>query len=198
MRQAIRRLLSTGLLAVAAWLLLNFFDENFRSFLQEHHWDNFLNQIWSYVSSLVPSDPATILRVWWFWLVLGFAAGVAVTLWVLKLAASFFAGTRIAITSPPDGATVLLRAPVSGTVSPPEIPVQVLVHSGDYRWHPQRPAVTDGGSWTVDCQFGTQWRGAGETYKVVAIDGAHSVNNPVRSLPDEAIRSRIISVKRAA
>jgi hypothetical protein len=105
----------------------------------------------------------------------------------------------VRILSPVNGTFVGFKAVVTGTVDPPNSPVQVLVKANDDRWYPQgknRQAEVNGSTWTVNCQFGNNNAASQHAYHIVAITGT-SVKDPIIPfLPEDVAKSEIISVKR--
>jgi hypothetical protein len=63
---------------------------------------------------------------------------------------------KIAISEPRDGGKIGMKCIVKGTIEPPGHSVQVLIFSGDKRWHPQEAIIASGRNWSVECQFGNE------------------------------------------
>ncbi len=103
----------------------------------------------------------------------------------------------IKIIAPRHVATVRREIHASGSVMPQGSSVQVLVLSGDGLWYPQDPATYRDGTWTARCWLGDADTRAGSVFKIVAIDGAAEVREPIRDLPRDVARSKILTVYRA-
>jgi hypothetical protein len=106
--------------------------------------------------------------------------------------------TQVKILSPVNGTFVGFKAVVTGTVDPPNTPVQVLVQANNEQWYPQgknRQAEVKGSTWTVNCQFGDNNAASQHAYQIVAVTGTSVKLGSIPFLPD-AVRSETISVKR--
>lgn len=106
----------------------------------------------------------------------------------------------IEVLCPLGGSTVPFRRTVFGSARPVGTPVQVLVFSGDERWHPQPAPTFDGLLWSTRCQFGNENSKPskpGSRYMIVAISAAARVEGPTSSLPEETVRSQFVTVFRS-
>src|SRR5882757_2683431 len=82
---------------------------------------------------------------------------------------------RIGIQRPRTGEQLAWQERVYGFVFPPNTPVQVLVFSGDGKWHPQSAvASVDQFEWTDNCYFGNKNGGYGP-HRICAIAGVPSI-----------------------
>ena len=102
---------------------------------------------------------------------------------------------KVEILTPINNNAVGLYAVVSGTVSPPDRPVQVLVYSGNNRWYLQGDVKVYGNSWRVRCQFGNPGESGG-TYGIVAIYGKEIEEKRLQYLPEKLPRSSTVTVLR--
>jgi hypothetical protein len=101
----------------------------------------------------------------------------------------------VEISSPTNGAEVLLFSPVNGTVSPPDRPLQVLVHAANGLWYLQGKPKVEGPKWSVVCQFGEKYK-LGNSYEVVAIYGEKITQPTLQFLPEHAVKSNFVHVRR--
>jgi len=101
---------------------------------------------------------------------------------------------KIEILSPLDLWTTGWHRMVRGSVYPPESGVQVLVRHPNGGWHVQGVEVI-GALWTSNCQFGDKEK-PGMSYKIVAVYGDSLKLKQYDELPENLIRSEVITVNR--
>ena len=108
---------------------------------------------------------------------------------------------EVRIVQPQQNAEVGLTHLVRGNVSDPNARVRVLVHPLlTNLWWVQRPPSppNQDGSWQTVCYFGTETEGVDEYFELIAIVTRERLDEgqTLSNLPDGAIRSDIIAVKR--
>lgn len=111
------------------------------------------------------------------------------------------ADIRIQIESPQQNAEIGLTEIVKGKVSNQKGKVYVLVHPllTNLWWVQRFPSPPNqDGTWQTLCFFGTETKGIGEPYEVVAIvtSKKYEEGQTLTELPGDSIRSDIITVKR--
>lgn len=112
------------------------------------------------------------------------------------------ADVRIQIESPQQNSEVGLTEIVKGKVSNPKVRFYVLVHPLlTNMWWVQRipsPPNQDG-SWQTLCYFGTETKGIGESFEVVAIvtEDKLEEGQMLTELPKGVVQSDIVTVRRA-
>ncbi len=108
---------------------------------------------------------------------------------------------KVQIDSPQQNAEVVLQEIVKGKVSNPKATVYVLVHPLlTHIWWVQRmpsPPNQDG-TWQTVCYFGTENKGVGESFEVVAIVTNKKLEEgqTLTELPKESVRTDITTVRR--
>lgn len=99
------------------------------------------------------------------------AAAVAVLagmFWLTRLPAP---RVTVQLMAPSEGSVVARRTPVQGRVAPSVAEIYVLVHplSSDVWWVQNTPLVGNDGRWQTEAYFGTDTKGVGELFEVVAL-----------------------------
>jgi hypothetical protein len=100
------------------------------------------------------------------------------------------------ILAPLDGYSVGFTHTVIGMIDPSDAPIQILVHAGDERWHPQGRPKIEGLAFSAQCQFGGADSRPGRMYRIVALSGAPPVPSPTYELPRRGRKSQIVRVVR--
>jgi membrane protein implicated in regulation of membrane protease activity len=115
-----------------------------------------------------------------------------------KLAATAEPEPSAEILVPLNYAEVGLKRTVSGTVRPPNAKVQVFVLAGDGFWLQGKAghAAVDGPTWTAECQFGNAYIGLGSNYQIVATVNTDIKDRRIPALPEGAVKSNAIHVRR--
>ena len=108
-----------------------------------------------------------------------------------------FPTITVEIVSPEDNEYVSMKHQVSGYVLPSGAAVQVLVFSGNNLWYPQTPILSRATKWQVRATFGDE-KSAERSYKLIAIVSATEIKGPVKDLPEDAVKSDVVIVTRAA
>jgi hypothetical protein len=100
------------------------------------------------------------------------------------------------ILAPLDGYSVGFTHTVIGMIDPSDAPIQILVHAGDERWHPQGQPKIEGLAFSAQCQFGNADTRPGRMYQIVALSSAPPVSSPTYELPRRGRKSQIVRVVR--
>lgn len=108
---------------------------------------------------------------------------------------------KIQIEAPLQNAEVGLQEIVKGKVSNPKAKVYALVHPllTNMWWIQRMPSPPNqDGSWQALCYFGTETKGIGESFEVVAIVTNKNLEEGknLTELPKESVRTDIITVRR--
>ncbi len=119
---------------------------------------------------------------------------------VVYLAAAF-ASDMIKVSIDPPGAEVGPQAVITGKVSGTSSDIYVLVHplQSKLYWTQRIPSPRNrDGSWRTLCYFGNKSVGIDEAFEIVAIITSKKLTEgqTLTALPEDAIRSDIIMVKR--
>jgi hypothetical protein len=96
-----------------------------------------------------------------------------------------------------DGEAVEYQQTVYGVTRRPKAPVQLLVFSGNDKWHPQWKTELDDYRWRGKCQFVDENSPPGSSFKVVAVSSSTEICEPVAVIPSGAKCSEIIRVSRS-
>ena len=104
--------------------------------------------------------------------------------------------TRIRVSTPASNGRAAHEFQVTGSAKPLGSAVQVLMLAGDGPWHPQERPRFSGTGGRARCWAGAPDSPPGTLFKVVAIDGADLITEPVAELPSGVARSKVVTVIR--
>lgn len=86
---------------------------------------------------------------------------------------------------------------ICGVTSDPSLPIELRVYAGNV-WHKQWKVEFAGHKWRANCRFGDDSnKSAGQRFSLVAIAPKTPLANRITALPDDAIKSEIITVIRS-
>lgn len=105
---------------------------------------------------------------------------------------------HLKITEPRNNNEVGHRHVVSGFAGRTNAKVQVWVHASGGRsrlWYHQGNVVATGNEWSINCWFGIEDKNEG-VFEIIAIADGNIESTNFETLPEEGIRSELVSVRR--